>query len=463
MADDEARWLELLQEIFGDRAEEALEEMRRMGFDPERLAADSGMGDVPGLLEHVVQQLRSLIEQSAGQEVNWTLAHEVARGVAAQGGDPVVTAATANEHRKAITQAELWLDAVTDLPPSTLPPRIWSHAAWVEATLPIWRLLAGPVAVSVSRALSALISREGVGEDALLNQVSPTVCGMHMGQAAGTLSREAFGGTDLGLLLLPEPQVALIPHSIAGFSEGLGVPADEVRVFVALRECAHVRLFLRSPWLTGQLHSSIERYAKGVTIDPEALDRAVREAGAGNPSNLQRALSRGIFASSHSDDQVATLQGIETLLAMIEGWVETIVEAAATPHLPHLKPLGEMIRRRRAAGGPAEHTFATLLGLDLRPRRLREAAALWTTLTEKAGPSGRDGVWSHPDLLPSAQELDDPATWIASRTVGDGGDEVDRELREMISGSPPNTGDSGPFPKDEHPDHGDTTPPSEPA
>ena len=59
-------------------------------------------------------------------------------------------------------------------------------------------------------------------------------------------------------------------------------------------------------------------------------------------------------------------------------------------------------------GGPAEQTFATLVGLELRPRRLREAAALWWAVTEKRGISGRDAVWSHPDLLPTAEDLDDP-------------------------------------------------------
>ncbi|MCJ7827326.1 MAG: zinc-dependent metalloprotease [Demequinaceae bacterium] len=445
--------MNLLREIFGDRAEEALEEMQHMGLDLDQLAAESGMGNVPGMLEHVVTQLRALMEQSQGQDVNWALAHEVAKGVAIQGGDPMVTLALADEHRSSITQAELWLDAVTDFPPSTSPPRVWSHAEWIEATLPTWRHLAGPVAVSVSRALAGLIGREGVGENALLNQVSPTVCGMHMGQAAGALAREAFGGTDLGLLLTPEARVTLIPRSISEFSDGLGVPLDEVRTFIALRECAHVRLFLHAPWLAGQLHTSIERYAKGVTIDPEALDRVVREAGAGDPSNLQRALSRGIFASNHSDEQVATLESIETLLALIEGWVEEVADAAASPHLPHLRPIEEMIRRRRAAGGPAEHTFATLLGLDLRPRRLREASLLWETLAREVGPAGRDAVWAHPDLLPDARDLDNPTPWIASRVAGEGGDDVDRELRELLSRPTPE-------PKSGEDDPDDTSPPA---
>lgn len=68
----------------------------------------------------------------------------------------------------------------------------------------------------------------------------------------------------------------------------------------------------------------------------------------------------------------------------------------------------EAVRRRRAAGGPAESTFASLVGLELRPRRLRDASALWGSLRSRQGQQGRDAVWSHPDLLPTPADLDDP-------------------------------------------------------
>ncbi len=77
--------------------------------------------------------------------------------------------------------------------------------------------------------------------------------------------------------------------------------------------------------------------------------------------------------------------------------------------------LAEAVRRRRATGGPAERTFATLVGLELRPRRLREAATLWRTLTEARGTQGRDAVWDHPDLLPTADDLDDPEGFVHGR------------------------------------------------
>ena len=91
----------------------------------------------------------------------------------------------------------------------------------------------------------------------------------------------------------------------------------------------------------------------------------------------------------------------------------TVVDAAAAGRLPQAEALAEAIRRRRATGGPAERTFATLVGLELRPRRLREAAAIWRGLTEVRGVAGRDAVWSHPDLLPTAEDFDDPDGFVA--------------------------------------------------
>jgi putative hydrolase len=437
VTDDDTPWMRLLRELFGDDAERALEELERMGLDPQQIAAASGLSASPAMMDHVLGQIRSLMSQSVGEDVNWSLAHDVARGVAAQGGDPTVSAAQASDYRQAVSRAELWLDAATDFNPSRLEPHVWSRAEWIEATLPTWRVLAGPVAVSVSTALGSVLRAESEEDQmgGLLGSVPPTVTGMHMGQAAGQAALEAFGGTDLGIPLLPQPRVALVPSVIEGFAAGLDVPSEEVHSFIALREAAHVRLFAAAPWLAGQLHSAIERYAAGITIDLDALDRAVADAGAGDPAALQQALTRGIFASHHTEEQAATLEQIETWLALIEGWVDAVTTVAAAPHLPSIGALREMMRRRRAAGGPAEDAFANLLGLDLRPRRLRDASSMWEALTRTIGAEERDSVWSHPDLPPRPEQLADWQQWIDHR--GQGSDDIDDELRRMLEGEPP--------------------------
>jgi putative hydrolase len=123
---------------------------------------------------------------------------------------------------------------------------------------------------------------------------------------------------------------------------------------------------------------------------------------------MQAALADGLFEPEDSEQQKAALVRLETALALVEGWVDDVVREATKERMPAAVQLAETVRRRRAAGGPAEQTFATLVGLQLRPRRLRDAANLWAAVRDARGVDGRDELWSHPDLLPSATDLDDP-------------------------------------------------------
>jgi putative hydrolase len=151
-------------------------------------------------------------------------------------------------------------------------------------------------------------------------------------------------------------------------------------------------------------------------VDTSRLEEAVGHLDPSDPAALQDALSGGLFEIEQTPAQTAALNRLETTLALVEGWVDEVVTAAAEPHLPSSIALRETVRRRRAAGGPAEQTFATLVGLELRPRRLREAAALWHLLGTERGIDARDSVWGHPDLIPTADDLDDPADYV--RRVG---------------------------------------------
>jgi putative hydrolase len=241
--------------------------------------------------------------------------------------------------------------------------------------------------------------------------------GAQLGQALGALSGEVISSTDVGLPLGPRGHAALLPVGVTAFSSGLEVPEEEVRLFLALREAAHHRLFAHVPWLRAHLFGAVSAYARGIRVDTDALQSAMRDLDGSDPEALQRALtsgpSGGLLVIEPTPEQEAALTRLETALALVEGWVDELVEAAATGHLPKAVALREAVRRRRAVGGPAEQTFATLVGLELRPRRLREAAALWAALRDARGIEGREAVWAHPDLLPVADDLSDPAAFVA--------------------------------------------------
>jgi putative hydrolase len=256
----------------------------------------------------------------------------------------------------------------------------------------------------------------GLDPAQLLRRLGAAAFGLQVGQAAGNLSREVFGATDVGLPLLTGPGTALLPTNVDEFARGLDAPAEEVRLFLAVREAAHARLFTHVPWAASYLLGLVESYARGITIDLDSLEEQMRDVDETDPESVHLALSHGgVFGVQHTADQEATLLRLETALALVEGWVDEVSAQATLAHLPHSVSLREMVRRRRAAGGPAEQTFANLVGLDMRPRRSRDAARLFAHAFTAGGIDGRDGVWSHPDLLPGAQDLDDPAGYIARR------------------------------------------------
>ena len=110
-----------------------------------------------------------------------------------------------------------------------------------------------------------------------------------------------------------------------------------------------------------------------------------------------------------------------------------VVTDLATTRLSSSAAIAEMVRRRRAAGGPAESAFATLVGLELRPRRLREAAAMWRAVSDAVGSDARDALWSHPDLVPQAEDIDDPQRLISRIIAGsEVPDDVDQAIADLL-------------------------------
>jgi putative hydrolase len=411
-------------------------------IDPAELAKAAGLPDDPNLLAQMFSQVQAMMSATSEGPVNWQLAHENARRVAASGSDPSITTQQAREVDEALRLAELWLDQVTGLPATGLIGRAWSRAEWVEETLGTWKRLTEPVANSIANALSTAMTEQMPeemksmmgGASSMLQNMGGAIFGMQLGQAIGALSAEVVSSTDIGVPLA-DLEMALLPSNVAKFGEGLSLPENDIRLFLAVREAAHARLFVQVPWLRGHLLGAIEAYARGIHIDTSKIEELARELDPGNPEGIQEALSQGVFMPQRTPAQEQALEKLETALALVEGWVDELSWAATEKMLPSAAALRETVRRRRATGGPAEHAFSSLVGLELRPRRLREAAALWASLKDERGADGRDAVWHHPDLLPTAEDLEDPKGFSERRKLAEATDsEVDDALQKLLSG-----------------------------
>jgi putative hydrolase len=387
----------------------------------------------------------------SGSGVNWEVTKDTARKtVASLGPDPTPDAGQQRAITEAVEIAELWLDEATTFPRVSTTVAAWSRAEWIEQTMPVWQRLVEPVAAHIADAMEGALNFGGTEESSglpgmagmeqmlrpMLRTSGASMFGLQLGQGLGQLAAEVVGATDIGLPLSEPGHVALLPTNIKAFGEGLEQTSSDVTLYLALRECARQRLFASAGWLRSQVLTLVEQYASGITIDTSALEQAVGQLDASNLEELSSSLEGGLFEPQKTPQQLAILERLETMLALVEGWVDEVVTQATAQWMPSAPALAEAVRRARATGGPAEETFATLVGLELRPRRMRDAANLWAALRDARGMDGRDAVWSHPDLAPTSADLDDPLGFVAgeARSEGTEGEDLDAAIEQLLKG-----------------------------
>src|SRR6476469_5510652 len=427
----------MLERVLGEAADnpELAEVMRSMGVDPTDPATQAAMR----------AQLGTFMAAQESPTGSRDMATEVARRhVMTVEGNDVHDEAAARAVADAVSVVTLWLDEQTTLASPAWRATGLSRAEWVDATMPRWFELIEPVSDGVTAATSDAM-RKQVGElgpeafgEALpeglpegfdpremveqwapmLGNLSRQMFSAQLGQAVGTLATEVVSGTEGGLPLTEPGVVALLPGNVAQLAESLEIDVAQVRLYLAVREAARVRLFSQVPWLGPQLLSAVSDYARNITIDTEAIESALSTIDPSDPEALRSALQGNLFRPQPTAAQRAALDRLETLLALAEGWVDHVTDRTTAQHLPQSAALAETIRRRRV-GGAAQKTFAGLVGLELSPRRLRDAANLWAALEDAGGAELRDSRWAHPDLAPTSADLDDVIGYV-ERATGEG-------------------------------------------
>jgi putative hydrolase len=387
----------------------------------------------------LAQLTNSVLPGSQGEGVTWQLVETQAKQLAGRGSNKVpesVAAAIAD----AASTGRLWLDEATEIASITSDPKLLSRQMWVADSLGLFKDLATPVATRMSEALTENF-QENLPEEfsgflgqasGIMKSAGSVMFAMQLGQALGKLSEEVLSGGDIGLPIFKDPRPAFVAQNLAQLVEDLEEESDQVYLYLVIRELAHARLFKQSKWLRDYTVNLITSYAREITIDNTRIVEISENFDPTDIGNIQKALETGALLAPRTPAQNIALERIETVLALIEGWVDCVTQRATT-RLPRSAAIAEVVRRKRSAGGPAEKTFLTLIGLELRPRKLREASALWNDITDEVGIKKRDSIWSHPDLLPTDEDIQNPKPLIQKLRSQGTDDAMDAALRDLLS------------------------------
>ena len=374
---------------------------------------------------------------------------DIAKKIITAKGDLPVGTADQQRFNQSLEIANTWLDTEILFPSITTSTQsAWAKREWLDGSVAGWQELIEPLAVGMADALANVISSstsslpiEFTGETnqtpeqqeamkamlaRLLRGFMGTLIATQLGQGIGLLANSITGANDVAIPLLKADSGShLIPQNVNEWADGLGIDLEQVTIYLSLREAAAARLFANTTWLSSYLQNLIISYGKGITIDVDSITRQAEEAMSSgeidinNPQSINLALNAGLFTPQQTPAQELALTKLEMALALIEGWIDHVISEVAGDRIPAFNALIENSRRRRATNSPMQQLFANLLGVEVSPRKMREASAFWSEVKMIKGSDGRDKCWDDPAFLPMPDDLADVKAFLNSVTVPD--------------------------------------------
>lgn len=444
--DGSNNWQDMLRAILGPQAaDDIIRAFEEQGINPDNQFQNMVS---PENFQMVANQVRAMLGSSGDGPVNWQIAEKMARDTVSSKHLDTLSTADGEAARTSLRTASLWLDVATSIDPTTGPNMAWTRLDWIAHSLPTYRRLLDPVGANISRAFINAISEQTQGmqgnlpgmpegmqalpmgttePNQLLERIIASVLGMQYGSALAELAISSFGTTDTGLPLIEGSSAALVPSNIAEFAEGLDVEKSEVELYIAVREAAAARLYTRVPWLRSRVLDSVAEFASGIEIDTSSIEEQVRNMSFQDPNEINNIDLSNVFVVELNVSQQDAITRLEHLLSLVEGWVTEVSARAVAAHLPNAVRLREMFTRRYATDNPARHVWGAQMGVELEPRMLRESVAFWQMAEQRMGIDGRDGLWSHPDLLPDASDLENPEGFFSDEEA-----DIEAELDSFL-------------------------------
>ena len=267
--------------------------------------------------------------------VNWDVARQTATWLATDGqAEPNVDPLERIRLEELVRVADLHVSSTTGLDTSIaggilsiLPV---SRGDWALHSLEAYRPFLERLATSLST------SGEGDDEPAdattqllgdLGKMLGPVLLGMQSGFMLGHLSRRALGQYDLPLPRLPADQLLVVPANLDAFADQWSLAADDLRMWVCLQEVTH-HAVLGRPHVRGRLEALINEYVSRFEVDPEALEASLGNLDPTDAAGLQAVLGNPetLLGAMRSPGQQETLGRIETLTAVIEGYVDHVMD-----------------------------------------------------------------------------------------------------------------------------------------
>lgn len=358
------------------------------------------------------------------------MARAMAHGVAGEGQpeanvDPLERMAV----EELLHVAELHVSEITGLPTATsdrLQVNAVGPAAWAWQTVDDWSFLLDAAGSTVTTPVTPPQTADLFGDDAagagigdFLSQamatMGPVLAAMQLGSAVGHLARHTLGQYELPV---PRPdaqrhRLLMVPANADRFASDWSLPVQDVRLWVCLRDVTTHAVLSRDT-IADRFRQLLLAVARTTSQDSASMLGGLENLDLSNPESLQQLLGEPehFLGASISPARQRAADELTAASTALAGYVEHVLDQAATRLLGGRGALGEAWRRRQVDRDATARAAEMLLGLDLEPAQVDRGSAFVAGIVERAGEQGLTRLWASGSALPTPAEIDAPGLWL---------------------------------------------------
>lgn len=373
------------------------------GIDPEAMAR--ALADIP-----LFREFQRVLKAGTPGAANWEIGSQIALAIAGAGEDLEIPV---DEKQRAYTEAcrlaELEIVQRAGLePPHTLARvSIPDRQAWAGIYLTRFRTLIDRLTMALRRQMGLPFPVRGM--ERFVDALGSFAVGAQVGFLVGHLSHEVISQYEIWLPSdKPAEHLFVLPNAEKVAAE-LQTDADQFRFWLALHEVSRQMELDSIGWARGHLSTLIERYVDAAEIDLMAAMERFQTLQ--DPEELSRLIEQpqDLLPLSGQGRQGEIGDQIQSLLSVLEGYCDWLMQKAATGILPEYEKITEGMVRRRVERSSASKMLEKLLGIAVRHEHYRAGRRFVQKVAEA---EKLDSLFSSPASLPGLQELEEPAAWL---------------------------------------------------
>ncbi len=397
-------------------------------------SAGSGSSDNPFEGMPFLGDLMRMIGQQGA--VSWDGARQLALSIATGGdSEPNVDPMARISFEQLARVAEIQVGNATGLPTSltgrsvTVTPV--TRSQWVleaiDAYRPLFERMAGAIKEEgVAAPESAADALTTMGEEGdptgqwlaqLMQLLSPMMLGMTAGSMVGHQSTRSFGQYDLPVPRPISDDLPVLVANLDAFGAEWSLDTDDLRLWVCLHEITH-HAVLGLAHVRARLLGLLQDYVSAFQTDPDSLEHKLGDL---DPTSLESMQGfqqlfgdpEVMLGAIQSDRQRQLLPLLEALVAVVEGYVDHVMDRIGGQLISSYGRVTEAVRRRRVEASSSDRFVERLFGLELTQDRYDRGTRFIDGVVERAGERSLERLWRTEVELPTPPEVDAPGLWLA--------------------------------------------------